>query len=566
MNIRNSRILVLGGWGLVGAAVCKRLLVMQPSYLAVLSLRENEAREAVEELQSYKGSCEVVAEWGDVFLTTELKDHSRVEILNDSTMRRMFIDGVFEKPSEDRLKSFFLYSVIAKHKPDIIIDSVNSATGLAYQDTYTAYYNVREALDNAGKDVHLPEIREQVERLTSTISIPQLIRHLQVLNEGCRRQNVRMYVKIGTTGTGGMGLNIPYTHSEDRPSGQLLSKSSLAGAHSLLLFLMGRTPGSPYVKEIKPAAVIAWKKIAFGEIRRGGKPIPLYDCNPLTPVSISAVFKRIDDSAGQSKGENLKSVYIDTGENGIFSTEEFFTITAADQMEFVTPEEIAYSVVTEIEGGNSGFDVVGALDAVVMGPTYRAGIMRRHALDEMVRLEKENGSRSIAFEMLGPPHLSKLLYEAYLIWLAFPQVFEFTRRPPSECAIDLLSVIKSNDTLRATILSIGIPILLPDGKNILRGPEVKIPPYAGSNEFSVDEESLNEWVKKGWLDLRPSNMKLWQDRIEKHLKFDDGGNREDSSSGYPWPSRFEGESDTHFVGKIVTRIFIDEENGGRIKA
>ncbi|MCB1061115.1 MAG: short-chain dehydrogenase [Calditrichaeota bacterium] len=566
MNIKNSRILVLGGWGLVGVAVCKRLLAQKPSYLAVLSLREHEAKDAVSELQPFRGGCEVVAEWGDIFLTSKLKDHSRPEILDDADLRRQFVDGVFEKPSEDRLKSFFLYQIIAKHKPDIIIDSVNSATGLAYQDTYTAYYDVREAMDSAGGKATADSIRSQVEKLVSTISIPQLIRHLQVLNEACRTHSVRMYVKVGTTGTGGMGLNIPYTHSEDRPSGQLLSKSSLAGAHSLLLFLMGRTPGSPYVKEIKPAAVIAWKKIAYGEIRRGGKPIPLFDCDPQSPVTLGPVFKRLDNSAGTEKQENLKAVYIDTGENGIFSTEEFFTITAAEQMEFVTPEEIAHSVVTEIEGGNSGFDVVGALDAVVMGPTYRAGILRKAALDEMVRLEQKSGSRSIAFEMLGPPHLSKLLYEAYLIWLAFPNVLGFCRKSENECSEALLNVVKSNDTLRATILSIGVPILLPDGKQILRGPEVKIPPYAGSNEFKVDDTSLNEWAKKGWVDLRPANMKLWQQRIEKHLQFDDEENRQDSSSGYPWPSRFEGESDSHFVGKIVTQIFIDEENGGRIKA
>jgi hypothetical protein len=34
------------------------------------------------------------------------------------------------------------------------------------------------------------------------------------------------YVKIGTSGTGGMGLNIPYTHSEEKPSRVLLSKSA----------------------------------------------------------------------------------------------------------------------------------------------------------------------------------------------------------------------------------------------------------------------------------------------------------------------------------------------------
>lgn len=561
MNIKGSRILVLGGWGLVGVAVCKKLLAAKPSYLVVLSLREAEARDALRELEPFKGETEIVAEWGDIFLQTALKDKARAEILDDSMMRRAFLDSVFEKPTEDRLKSFFLYHLIEKHRPEIIIDSVNSATGLAYQDTYTAYYDVRKALDGA---VANDDFTARIEKLASTISVPQLIRHLQVLNEGCRKQGVRMFLKIGTTGTGGMGLNIPYTHSEDKPSGQLLSKSSLAGAHSLLLFLMGRTPGSPYVKEIKPAAVIAWKGISHGEIKRGGKPIPLFDCDPASAREIGSVFKRVDEKSGTPLGENMKAVYIDTGENGIFSTEEFFTITAAEQMEFVTPEEIAQSVVTEIEGGNSGFDVVGALDAVVMGPTYRAGILREAALEEMVRLEQETGSRSIAFEMLGPPHLSKLLYEAYLIWLAYPQVLEFCKQSKETCAEALWKVIQSKSNVRATILSIGIPILLPDGKKILRGPEVKIPPYAGSNEFKADADSVNEWVKKGWIDLRPDNMALWQKRIERYMKFDDG-KRGDSSSGYPWDSRFEGESDTHFVGKIVTRIFIDEENGGRIK-
>lgn len=564
MNIKGSRILVLGGWGLVGVAVCKKLLAVKPDYLVLLSLREAEAIDAVRELAPFKGDTKIVAEWGDIFLQAALKDKTRAQILDDAAMRRAFLDAVFEKPTEDRIKSFFLYQLIEKHKPDIIIDSVNSATGLAYQDTYTAYYDVRKSLDGA-VTASTNEFETQVERFASTNSLPQLIRHLQVLNEGCRSNGVRMYLKIGTTGTGGMGLNIPYTHSEDRPSGQLLSKSSIAGAHSMLLFLMGRTPGSPFVKEIKPAAVIAWKNISHGEIKRGGKPIPLFDCDPATACELSSTFKRVDESFGKSLGENMKSVYIDTGENGIFSTEEFFTITAAEQMEFVTPEEIASSVVTEIEGGNSGFDVVGALDAVVMGPTYRAGILREAALVEMVRLEKETGSRSIAFEMLGPPHLSKLLYEAYLIWLAYPQVLEFCKMSKEVCADALMNVVKSNAKVRATILSIGVPILMPDGKRILRGPEVKIPPYAGSNVFKVDTESLNEWVRKGWIDLRPENMTLWQNRIRKHLQFDDGNSRSDSSSGYPWDSRFEGESDTHFVGKIVTRIFIDEENGGRIK-
>src|SRR4030095_8522224 len=89
-----------------------------------------------------------------------------------------------------------------------------------------------------------------------------------------------VYVKVGTSGTGGMGLNIPYTHSEERPSRVLLSKSALAGAQSMLLFLMARTPGAPITKEIKPAAAIAWKRIAYGPIARRGEAIHLVGAPP----------------------------------------------------------------------------------------------------------------------------------------------------------------------------------------------------------------------------------------------------------------------------------------------
>ena len=79
-------------------------------------------------------------------------------------------------------------------------------------------------------------------------------------------------LKVGTSGTGGMGFNIPYPHGEEKPSRVLLSKSAVAGAQSLLTFLIARTPGGPpVVKEIKPTAVIAWKDIGYGPIRRGGR-------------------------------------------------------------------------------------------------------------------------------------------------------------------------------------------------------------------------------------------------------------------------------------------------------
>ena len=74
-----------------------------------------------------------------------------------------------------------------------------------------------------------------------------LIRHVQILVESLKHAQTKAYVKIGTSGTGGMGLNIPYTHSEERPSRTLMAKSAVAGAQSMFLYLLGRTPGAPAI-------------------------------------------------------------------------------------------------------------------------------------------------------------------------------------------------------------------------------------------------------------------------------------------------------------------------------
>lgn len=221
-----------------------------------------------------------------------------------------------------------------------------------------------------------------------------------------RRAGTQAYIKVGTTGTGGMGLNIPYTHGEEKPSRVLMSKSAMAGAHSLLLFLIARTPGGPIVKEVKPAAVIAWKNIAFGPIKHRGKLIPRYDCPPDSPVRLpDALCAAPEERFGQSLGGVLEAIYIDTGKNGVFSLGEFAAITTLGQMEFITPEEIAATVIQEIKGGNTGADIVEALGGAVLGPTYRAGALRSAALTRLRELEKHTTSTA--------PRLSKLLYEAY---------------------------------------------------------------------------------------------------------------------------------------------------------
>lgn len=566
MDIRDRRILVLGGWGLVGTAILRKLVPHQPKEIIILSLREDEARAACSIFKKTAPNTTFTPEWGNVFVRDNLKDLSRSELLENEENRHQLMEDTLEAFDESRLQSSFLNQVISRHKPHIIIDSINTATALAYQDLYKGYYQVKQGLHRAEESPESAhELHTEVEKLLTTLYTPQIIRHVQVLHASMVENNTAIYLKIGTTGTGGMGLNIPYTHSEERPSRVLLSKTSMAGAHTLLLFLMGRTPDGPICKEIKPAAAIAWKGIQFGEIQRHGQPIKLIDCPPEEAIELGITFDFNQSGKWQELGKNLESVYIDTGENGIFSLGEFETITSAGQMEFVTPEEIAENVILEILGDSTGHDILNALDNSIMGPTYRAGYMRHQALEEMERLQKEHQTESVAFEILGPPRLSKLLYEAHILTRICGDLQCIMTRNTGQLSDQAYKYIQENQELRSGILSIGIPILLSDGKHLLRGPEVKIPTQLSRQKLEITKDHICDWAHAGWIDLREENMRLWQERMQSiQDELNDIPTDDTSSQFHHGPRYWRAEQPVN-IGKVVAWIFINEDKGLRVK-
>lgn len=565
MDIQGKNVLVLGGYGLVGMAVCRRILERRPARLVVGSLRRWEAEAAVEQLMKEPGGreAELRPAWGDLLLRAEWQDspegiHPRTAVLGDTERRRRLVADILDELSEEILTSSLLYQLILGVSPgldgkraEIIVDCVNTATAVAYQNVFQTAIRLQSRIES-GEETNWPE---EVERLLTALYVPQLVRHVQIFYEAMLRAGTKAYVKVGTSGTGGMGFNIPYTHGEERPSRVLLSKSAVAGAQTMLLFLLARTPGGPtIVKEVKPTAAIAWKEIGFGPIRKGGREIGLYDCPPGTPYALgSPATLAPEGDFGMPVDGRLESVYIDTGENGLFSVGEFTAITTLGQMEFVTPEEIAENVLGEIEGHNTGADVISALDSSAMGPSYRAGILRASALARLRKLEAEHGVDSVAFEILGPPRLSKLLYEAHLLKRACGTLQEAIRRDAVDLSKACLSLITRETGLRQRILSIGIPILLPDGRGLLRGPAIK----------AQDAEH-------GWVDLRPENMAIWQERlgalraeIQVALAEPGASSRLDRS----YPSALEWREDDRFdEGEIAGWVFIHEERGRRGKS
>lgn len=566
MDIQNKTVLVLGGWGLVGNAVVRKLVPEKPKKIIVTSLKKEEALDEVERLKKeFPNMPEsyFVPWWGNIFVRNDFKDMDRLALLDDPSKRKVLIQDIMEELTNEILHSSSIYQMLKEHNPEIIVDCINSATGIAYQDLYSTYHRIKKTIE---KNSPVEVLAVETEKLLCTLYIPQLIRHVQILFNSMSEAGTKIYVKIGTSGTGGMGLNIPYTHSEEKPSRVLLSKSSVAGAHTLLLFLMGRTPDGPITKEIKPTAAIAWKRIEFGDIKKRGKPIEIIDVSLDDAVQLQDKFLIGIDKKFKSSGKTLKSVFIDTGENGTFSRGEFEAITAQGQMEYVTPEEIAVDAIYEIKGGNTGHDIINALDNATLEPTYRAGYMQHSAVEKLEELEKIHNVNSVAFELLGPPRLSKLLHEINILKLVCGGMKQILKETPADLSKKSFELIKNNNDLRNEIVSIGIPILLPDGKSLLRGNEIKIPPFRGDNALDVSADTINCWAHDGWVDLRESNMNDWQKRLHAIINDADSITLTDTSSMHVRTRKYWNNFETIDIGKVVSWIFIKEEKGERMKA
>jgi hypothetical protein len=338
-----------------------------------------------------------------------------------------------------------------------------------------------------------------------------------------------------------------------------MSKTAIAFAHTGLLFLMARTPASPIVKEIKPAALIGYRKVDYRHIHKKAEPLSVYRAKK---VKIGNVLDIAPDRGYNSLGD-LMMVGVDTGENGFFTRGEFEAITSMYQMEFITPEEIAQNVVLEISGSNTGKDVIAAIDGAVMDPSYRAGILRAPVLKEMRNLEEQTNSISVALGQLGPPELSKLLYEAHLLKVKYKNLDNFIGENPRDICKVLETYVLRNQ-IKNTIVSIGIPILLSDGKTLLRGPKINIPEYRGQYKINVNQGVLDKWAKKGWVDLRLQNIKIWQRRFQMMKR--SGSGFVDEGSAAHGRSTYLDESIE--IGEVVGWIFNNDPRilGYRIKA
>jgi len=148
MEIQGRTILVLGGYGLVGMAVCRELIPRRPQRLIVSSLLEDEARKAVHRLHDEfpESDVELIPAWGNVFVRAAMKDMPRREVLKSPKYRHWVFEDVLGEMNETILQESFLAQLVMGTSeyalgivPDAIIDCINTATALAYQECRNWY-------------------------------------------------------------------------------------------------------------------------------------------------------------------------------------------------------------------------------------------------------------------------------------------------------------------------------------------------------------------------------------------------------------------------------------------
>jgi hypothetical protein len=533
-RLAGDTMLILGGGGMVGVQVAlEAARELKPKRIVIAAVREAEVTEALQFLREQIRDVELIGEWGNIFVPEELKSVDRKALVEDRANFDKIFDAVFRRNVSYETSA--LYQLITKYEPSVVVDTINTATAISYQNEFELAIQTKEHVDGfIDRTGSIP--REELEPLFVTIrklliaqGIPQIARHILLLHETLKATNVKVYVKVGTTGTGGMGLNIPYTHSEDKPSLTLLAKSAIGFAHTGLLFLLARTPSGiaetqgAIVKEVKPGAMIGFRRVKKDHITVAGEESKAF----LVEAHEEALGDqlRLRDDSHYARFEDrdvpLEIIGADTGENGFFSIGEFQAITFPRQMEYVTPEEVARTVVLEIIGASTGRDVLAAIDGAITEPSYRAGVLRDHAVREMRQLERQISGEvpSIAVGKLGPPRLSKFLAEAYLIQqasLPIDSIDQMAAIDAAEMQRRVESYLAANPIVAASIVRIGTPILRErDGRlTITRGPRINIPPVvAGRTVVDISAADADQYANAGWVDLRLSNFARWRERL-----------------------------------------------------
>src|SRR2546427_474221 len=115
MDLRDRTVMILGGSGLVGHAVARRLLGAAPRRIVLVALFEDEVQATARALDPHRGDTVIEVEWGDVFLPASLARVGRTAVIADSRHRRVLLDDLLGERTDEIVDRSFLHQLLMKY-------------------------------------------------------------------------------------------------------------------------------------------------------------------------------------------------------------------------------------------------------------------------------------------------------------------------------------------------------------------------------------------------------------------------------------------------------------------
>ena len=513
MDIKGKTVLILGA-GNVGEACAVLLAKYKPRKIILHTLMQEEAERAKSNVEKLCNFNNILLEtsFGNVLTTQRLFNENITEI--PCEIKNDLLEYLYFPLSDKIIQSSSLYNLLVKFKPDYIIDSINTSTVVGYAND--PYHLPLTFLDEKTSSCEL------VENMLSSSLIPFLVRFIQVLHKYLSENKDTAYVKVSTTGIGGMGMNIKYTHGDLNETGLstgILGKVAAAGVIHQLLWSLAHTPGIN-VKIVVPASLIGWEGVGFGKFISNGKFC--LKNRTVRKINLNDNKKIINSYAAIASDESsfMEIPYVDSGENDSYSLAEMTAITAQGQMEAITREEVALAVM-DCLSCSTRYDLITAMDMASLKSSFAGAIERNNILEKLRTLQTESNTQSIATNNLGPT-VTKHLYELYFILesLSF-DLKSINSTSINDLQLQIDQMVIERKAIVNQVLSLGLPVLQ-EGNILTVGDKIICP--KNLMETEINDEKIDFWAKVGWVDLREKQIKYWLGMLK--LMFEELSNPE----------------------------------------
>ena len=198
-------ILVLGGAGLVGSQIVREIArELEPERIVVASLYRGEVREFLRDARREFCNVDFVGAWGDVFVRDEFMEENRRRLMSTRARRDSLYQDLFGALDDAYARSG-LSQLIRRYRPNVVVDCINTATAISYQDIESLSKQAHDLLNQLAQIVDHQdltalndlgrELEQNVSALLISQSLPQLIRHVQVIHRAMGECGTRLYLK-----------------------------------------------------------------------------------------------------------------------------------------------------------------------------------------------------------------------------------------------------------------------------------------------------------------------------------------------------------------------------------